>query len=148
MTHSLTTFLCLILQTGAPPASVPAAPAADPAQQNFAQQLLPMLTMGGLCFLVFYLLIIRPQRRQQQQHAAMLDALKKNDTVRTTGGILGKVAAIEKERNIVVLKIDEQQNVRMRVLRSAIEGVIQEEKPASEKEAAPHAAAASAVPTK
>jgi len=44
-----------------------------------------------LIFVLFYLLLILPQQRRQKKHRAMLEALKKNDKVATTGGIYGTV---------------------------------------------------------
>lgn len=83
-----------------------------------------MLPMFVLMYLVVYFLMIRPQKKQQAAQKALLDGIKKNDEVRTNGGIIGKVVAIDVDKDIVTLKIDEQQNVRMRVLRGAIAAVI------------------------
>ena len=83
--------------------------------------LLPLFVM---LYIVFYFLLIRPQRKQQREIDSMLRDLKKNDQVRTSGGIFGKVAQIDAEQGQVVLKVDESQNVRIRVLRSSIVAVI------------------------
>ena len=40
---------------------------------------------------IFYFLLIRPQSQARKKHAALLAALKKNDSVVTAGGIIGKV---------------------------------------------------------
>lgn len=45
--------------------------------------------------LVFYFLILRPQGRARKAHAALLAALKRNDEVMTSGGIVGKVKEIK-----------------------------------------------------
>ena len=83
--------------------------------------LLPMLV---IMYVIVYFMLLRPQKKQQQKQRDMLDGLKKNDEVRTTGGIIGKVVSIDADKDLVTLKIDEQQNVRMRVLRGAIAAVI------------------------
>ena len=44
-----------------------------------------------LIFLVFYILLIRPQQKKMKQHEAMVSALKKGDTIITGGGIVAKV---------------------------------------------------------
>ncbi len=49
----------------------------------------------------------------------LFNSLKKNDEVLTSGGIIGTVANI-KDDNEVVLKLDESSNVRIRILRSSI----------------------------
>lgn len=71
-----------------------------------------------LIFLIFWVLIIRPQKRQQREREKMISELKKNDQVVTMGGILGTVRRIKD--NEVVLVIDEKKDIEMRVLKSAI----------------------------
>lgn len=116
-------FVCMLLQEAGAQA-----PTAGGEPAGLFEQLLAMAPPIVLCIFVFYFLVLRPQKKQQQAHQRLLEGLKKNDTVRTTSGIFGKVVSIEKEKNIVVLKIDEQNNVRIRVLRSAIDGIIADEK--------------------
>ena len=50
-------------------------------------QLLPFI----LIFVVFYLLLIRPQQKRQKEHRLLVENLKKGDFVVTAGGITGKV---------------------------------------------------------
>lgn len=45
----------------------------------------------GLIFLIFYLLLIRPQQKKIKQHDEMLSAIKKGDKIITGGGIYAKV---------------------------------------------------------
>ncbi len=45
----------------------------------------------GLIFLIFYLLLIRPQQKKIKQHDEMLSAIKKGDRIITGGGIYAKV---------------------------------------------------------
>ena len=49
----------------------------------------------GLIFVIFYVLLIRPQQKKIKQHEAMLMAIKKGDKVITGGGIYGKVVKAE-----------------------------------------------------
>ena len=44
---------------------------------------------------IFYFLILRPQQQQEQKRKAMIDAIKKNDKVVTTGGIYGTVISVD-----------------------------------------------------
>jgi preprotein translocase subunit YajC len=69
-----------------------------------------------LIFVLFYLLLILPQQRRQKKHRAMLEALKKNDKVATTGGIYGTVMSLTKD--MVTLEI--APNVRIKIRRDAI----------------------------
>ena len=86
-----------------------------------------MLPLFVFLYAIFYLLVIRPQRKQQKQHQDLLSNLRKNDTVRTSGGIFGKVVSIEPDKDQVVLKVDDNHNVRLRVLRSSIVAVLDRE---------------------
>ncbi|MBI3995803.1 MAG: preprotein translocase subunit YajC [Nitrospirae bacterium] len=69
-----------------------------------------------LIFVVFYFLLILPQQRKQKKHRAMLEALKKGDRVLTTGGVLGTVAALNKD----VITVQIADNVRVKVRREYI----------------------------
>lgn len=70
--------------------------------------------------LVFYFIVIAPANKQRKKTQEMLTSLKKGDRVTTTGGIYGTIQAVEAE--VVYLKIAE--NVKVKVARSAVSGVI------------------------
>lgn len=70
--------------------------------------------------LVFYFIVIAPANKQRKKTQEMLTSLKKGDRVMTTGGIYGTIQAVEAE--VVYLKIAE--NVKVKVARSAVSGVI------------------------
>ena len=80
----------------------------------------PLLQMVPfiLIFVIFYMLLIRPQRRQQKEREKMIAALKRNDHVITTGGICGIVDRIKD--NEVYLRVDDKSDLKLRVIRSAI----------------------------
>lgn len=90
-----------------------------PAWQN------PQFIFMGLMLVVMYLFIFRGPKKKQQKHANMVKSLKKNDRIRTIGGIFGTV--IEVKDKEVVLKIDETNNTKMRVNPGAIASVITDE---------------------
>ena len=75
-----------------------------------------MLIPLGFMFLIFYLIVFRPQQQAQKAHGTMLKNLKKNDEVVTTGGMFGTVVNLKPES--VTLRVDD--NVRIEVERSAI----------------------------
>ena len=77
---------------------------------------LPIIAIG----LVFYFLVIAPANKQRKKQAEMLSALKKGDRVLTSGGIYGTIQGVEPDA--VYLKIAE--NVKVKVARSAISGVV------------------------
>ncbi len=67
-------------------------------------------------FLIFYFLIIVPQKKQQKQHKDMIDNLKKNDEVITSGGIHGTIVNVKD--HTVILKVDD--NVKVEIQKSSI----------------------------
>jgi preprotein translocase subunit YajC len=69
-----------------------------------------------LIFLIFYLLLIRPQQKKQRDHQAMLENLKVGDDVLTSGGIYGRIVDVKKD----VLTVEIAPNTRVRVARSYI----------------------------
>jgi len=77
--------------------------------------LLPLLLM----FLVFYILLIRPQQKRTKQHREFLDSLQKGDEVITSGGIYGRVTGITE--NVVTLEVADK--VRIKVQRANISGM-------------------------
>ena len=79
-----------------------------------------MLVIGTL----FYLLLIRPERRKRQDTDRMLENLKKNDRVVTVGGIYGVVVNVAKGSEDVTIRVDDGNNTRLRVLRTAVSRVI------------------------
>ncbi len=83
--------------------------------------------------LIFYFFIIRPQNKRQREHREMVANLRRGDTVVTAGGIVGKVATVPDE-NEVVLEIAD--GVRVRVIKSTITEVRGKGRPA-ETEAKP-----------
>ncbi len=79
-------------------------------------QILPILAIG----LVFYFIVIAPASKQRKKTQEMLNSLKKGDRVVTSGGIYGTIQGVDPD--VVYLKIAE--NVKVKVSRSAITGVI------------------------
>ena len=93
---------------------------APPAAQLL--QFLPFIAIGVL----FYFMFIRPDRQRRTEQAEMLENLKKNDRVVTTGGIHGTIVNVNKNDKIVVLKVDEKSDARLRVARTSILRVLNE----------------------
>jgi preprotein translocase subunit YajC len=77
-----------------------------------------------LVFIIFYILLIRPQQKKAKAHQQMLGQLKKNDEVMTSGGIYGKVVALAD----MVVTLEVAPNVRIRVHRPQISDIIKIEK--------------------
>jgi preprotein translocase subunit YajC len=77
------------------------------------EQFLPLV----LIFIVFYYLLIRPQQKKVKEHKAMIDALRRGDTVVTGGGLIGKVAKVMDDNTV---EIDIAKDVRVRVVRGTL----------------------------
>jgi len=77
-----------------------------------------------LIFVVLYFVMFRGPRKRQQQQQQMIKSLKKNDRVQTVGGILGTV--LEVSDNEIILKVDESNNTKIKVLPSAISKVMEQ----------------------
>ncbi len=69
-----------------------------------------------MVFVIFYILVFRPQSKARKDHEQMLKNIKKNDEVVTSGGMFGTVVNVKPDA--VTLRIDE--NVRVDVEPSAI----------------------------
>lgn len=80
----------------------------------------PFILIG----ILFYFLLIRPERRKRSEVNQMLDNLKKNDHVVTIGGIYGVVLNAQKGSDDVTIRVDDGNNTKLRVLRTAIARVI------------------------
>jgi preprotein translocase subunit YajC len=72
-----------------------------------------------LIVIVFYFLILRPQQQKQRETQAMLDNLKVNDEVVTTGGLFGRIVKLADK--VVTLEIAPK--IQVRIERTAIAGL-------------------------
>jgi len=71
-------------------------------------------------FVIFYMLMIRPQQRRVKEHQAAINAVKKGDEVITGGGIRGKVTKVSDEE----AEVEIAQGVKIRVVKSTISQVL------------------------
>ncbi|MEX1197546.1 MAG: preprotein translocase subunit YajC [Pseudohongiellaceae bacterium] len=55
-----------------------------------------LLFIGGM-FLLFYLILWRPQAKRAKEHRELVSGLAKGDEVMTSGGILGRVTGVTDE---------------------------------------------------
>ena len=62
----------------------------------------------------------RSRRRQEAKRKEMVAALKKGDKVTSVGGVIGTI--IEVRPDEITVKVDENNNVRMRFAKWAIRG--------------------------
>ena len=81
-----------------------------------------------LIFVIFYVLMIRPQQRRVKEHQAAIASVKKGDEVVTGGGIRGRVTRVDETE----LEVEIAANVRIRVVKSTISQVLSSGKPAND----------------
>ncbi|MFM7055965.1 MAG: preprotein translocase subunit YajC [Planctomycetota bacterium] len=111
----------------APQASPGTRPTKVPEQPPGWVQFVPF---AGLAFM-FWLVILRPQQKEQRRRQELMNQLKKNDRVVTNGGLIGTIADLSSDGRFVTLKVDD--STRIRFLRSAINGPLDEKSEAPEK---------------
>jgi preprotein translocase subunit YajC len=95
---------------------------------------LMMILAFGIPLLLFMIL---PMRRERKQRQAMMSSLDKGDRVVINGAIVGTVIQVVKsdhptDDGELLLKIDENANVKLRVLRSSVTRVIKDKKESKE----------------
>ena len=73
-----------------------------------------------LIFVIFYLLMIRPQQRRMKQHQATIAAVKKGDEVITGGGIRGRVTKVMDDD----VEVEIGQNMRVRIVKATLSHVV------------------------
>ena len=71
-----------------------------------------------LVFVIFYVILIRPQQRKQKEHEALLKTLKPGDKVLTSGGLVGTIVGV-KEKTVNVRCAD----AKLEMLKSAVSEV-------------------------
>jgi preprotein translocase subunit YajC len=68
---------------------------------------LPMVFM----VVIFYFLLIRPQQKKAKEHKALLDNLKTDDVIMTSGGIIGKIVNIDDQ--VVTLEVADKVRIKL-----------------------------------
>jgi len=86
-----------------------------------------------LIFVVFYFLLIRPQQQARKRHLEMITALKKNDIIVTSGGLIGKVKSVADDE----VRVELSPNVEVRVVRGTIAEVRSKTDPAPANDSKP-----------
>jgi preprotein translocase subunit YajC len=68
---------------------------------------------------IMYFLMIRPQQKRLKEHQAMIAAVRRGDTVVTSGGIVGKVTKVDENE----LQVEIAEGVRIKVVRGTLSEV-------------------------
>ena len=80
-----------------------------------------------MVFAIMYFMILRPQQKRQREHKAMLESVRRGDTVVTSGGLIGKVAKVSEDE----LEIDLTKDTRVSLVKSMIISVRSKSEPAN-----------------
>ena len=109
------------LKTSDLPVAAPTAPAAAaaPAATNPFQFILGSVNFFLLAFFVYYMMVLRPAQLKEEESLRFMRALKKDDEVVTSGGIIGRVRDLTGD----YLGIEIASGVRIRVLRDHVSAV-------------------------
>jgi preprotein translocase subunit YajC len=103
-----------------PPILMSMVQAAPAGQAGGAAGLLIGILPWLLIFVIFYLLMIRPQQRRVKEHQAAIIAVKKGDEVVTGGGIRGRITKVSDDE----AEVEIAQGVKVRVVKSTITHVL------------------------
>jgi len=103
-----------------PPILMSMIQAAPAGQQGGTAGLLIGILPWVAIFVIFYMLMIRPQQQRVKQHQAEIASVKKGDDVITGGGIRGRVTKVNDEE----AEVEIAQGVRIRVVKSTISQVL------------------------
>jgi preprotein translocase subunit YajC len=107
----------------------PAAVPTGGGMMEILTSLMPIL----LLVVIFWLLIFRPQQKRLKEQRAMLSAVRRGDTVVTTGGIVGKVTkAVDGED----LDVEIAPGVKVKLVRSMIADVRTKAEPVNDNKPA------------
>jgi preprotein translocase subunit YajC len=95
-------------------AAAPGAAGAAQGGGTMVSFVLPMIFM----VVIFYFLLIRPQQKKAKEHKALLDNLKVDDVIITSGGIIGKIVNIDDQ----IVNLEVADRVRIKLGRPYIAG--------------------------
>ena len=80
---------------------------------DFVLQLAPF----AVILVIMYFLLLRPQQRRAKEHSDLVAAVRRGDTIVTTGGLIGRVT---KATDAAEIELEIAPNVRVRQVRAQI----------------------------
>ncbi|MCJ2008687.1 preprotein translocase subunit YajC [Methylobacterium sp. WL30] len=84
---------------------------------EIALQVVPFV----LIFVIMYFLILRPQQKRVKEHQALVKNVRRDDTIVTNGGLVGRVVKVLDDATEIEVEI--APNVRVKVVRTMISEV-------------------------
>ena len=73
------------------------------------------ILFGGM-FLLFYLILWRPQSKRAKEHKELIGSISKGDEVMTSGGLLGKVTKVSDD----YIAIQVAEGVELKIQKSSV----------------------------
>ena len=92
---------------------------ASAAAPSGASGLIGFIMPMALVFVIFYVLVLRPQNNRMKAHNAAISAVQKGDEVITAGGIRGKATKVTDDE----VEVEIAQGVKVRVVKSTLSQV-------------------------
>ena len=71
-------------------------------------------------FLLFYLILWRPQTKRAKEHRELIGGVSKGDEVMTSGGLLGKVTKVSDDYIAILVA----EKVELKVQKSSVSAVL------------------------
>lgn len=100
--------------------------AQSPAMDPFGGLLIPMMLM----LVIFYFFLIRPQSKRAQEMKSRLNAVRRGDTVVTSGGLVGRVTKVTDTSDEIEVELAD--NLKVRVIKSTLMDVRSKGEPVKE----------------
>jgi preprotein translocase subunit YajC len=117
---------------------IPVANAMAPAEAGGGAGMTGQLVLFGAIFLIFFMLVIRPQQKKAKRHREMVTSLQKGDQIITAAGIHGKINKCFDDKDYILLEIADKTIIKIQ--KNQIADVIKASKtpakPVEEDEAA------------
>lgn len=88
---------------------------------------LDMVILPVMILSILYFFMIRPQQKRLKEHEALIKAVRRGDTVVTSGGIVGKISKVLDDGEVQVEIAD---GVRVRIVASTLAAVRAKGEPA------------------
>jgi preprotein translocase subunit YajC len=78
-----------------------------------------LILFGGM-FLLFYLILWRPQSKRDKEHRELVEGINKGDEVMTSGGLLGKVTRVSED----YMAIEVAEGTELKLQKSSVAAVL------------------------
>ena len=78
-----------------------------------------LILFGGM-FVLFYLILWRPQSKRAKEHKDLITSVSKGDEIMTSGGLMGKVANVTDD----YIAVEVAENVVLKLQKSSVAAVL------------------------